>query len=141
MVLGLIFFEFLSPWTLIKWVFVWNGCQKPHVHNFVTFLQKYRKSYLFALILGAKMPPKMVQRRDKRSHGIRTDVWIDFGVILSPFWSLGGPMRSLFGVKSATMATMVAKMRPKSSQEPLFWPPGGPKACQSAPKAPKGPHF
>ena len=87
------------------------------------------------------MLPKMFQKHDKNHMEFETI----FGPILESFWphfgSLGGPTGSLFGAKIEPSATTLTKMGPKSSQEPLFWPPGGPKACQSAPKAPKGPHF
>ncbi len=45
-------------------------------------------------------------------------------------------MGSLFGAKIAPWESMVAKMGPKSSQEPLFWPPWSP---QGLPKCPQGP--
>ena len=37
------------------------------------------------------MPPKIVKKRDEKSHGIWNDFWTDFGAILTPFgrpWAL-----------------------------------------------------
>ena len=45
------------------------------------------------------MPPKMVQKHDKKSHGIWNDFCTDFGAILAPFWEPGGAMGSILGAK------------------------------------------
>ena len=36
------------------------------------------------------MPPKMVQKHDKKPNGIWNEFWMDFGTILAPFWEPWG---------------------------------------------------
>ncbi len=91
------------------------------------------------------MTPKCSPKWSKNMTKNLMEVGTNFGWILEPFWPhfgrLGGPMGSIFGAKIERCWKILTKIGPKSSQKRLFWPPGGPKACQSAPKVPKGPHF
>ena len=71
------------------------------------------------------------------------DFGTNFGRILEPFWpnfgSLGGPTGSIFGAKIEPWAKTLPKMGPKSSQEPLFWPPAYMEAQRHAKVPPRPP--
>ncbi len=112
-----------------------------HFHTFSCFSYFSQKCDIFV----SKMTPKCSPKWSKNMTKNLMEVGTNFGWILEPFWPhfgrLGGPMGSIFGAKIAPWATTLTKIGPKSSQKRLFCPPGGPKACQSAPKVPKGPHF